>query len=92
MDINQKNVLNMLAGMGGLDPRQKAQAENMMSGYQNKSEQELMSEILQLKRSLQQDPVKYRKQVAAIKSLRGMAKGPQQQQRLDMLIQLLERD
>ena len=70
------------------DPRNQAlKAAESMKG---KSDQEILTEIMKLKSVLQQDPASYQKQIRAVKALRGMM-NPDQRQRLDRLLQLLER-
>ena len=70
------------------DPRSQAfQAAEAMKG---KSDQEILTEIMKLKAVLQKDPASYQKQIRAVKALRGMM-NPEQRQRLDRLLQLLER-
>ena len=70
------------------DPRNQAlKAAESMKG---KSDQEILAEIMKLKSVLQQDPASYQKQIRAVKALRGMM-NPEQRQRLDRLLQLLER-
>ena len=70
------------------DPRSQALAA--AEAMKGKSDQEILSEIMKLKSVLQKDPASYQKQIRAVKALRGMM-NPEQRQRLDRLLQLLER-
>jgi len=68
----------------------RSQALQAAEAMKGKSDQEILSEIMKLKSVLQKDPASYQKQIRAVKSLRGMM-NPEQRQRLDRLLQLLER-
>jgi hypothetical protein len=70
------------------DPR--SQAFRAAEALKGKSDQEILTEIMKLKAVLQKDPASYQKQIRAVKALRGMM-NPEQRQRLDRLLQLLER-
>lgn len=64
---------------------------NLADKYKGKSDQELISEILKVKRSLQKDRAQFENQMRAIKALRSMMTG-EQRARLDKLIRLLEEE
>lgn len=91
MDINEK-MLSDLAGQIGMRPKNRdmQKAEQMASGMQGKSEDEILKEILRLKDSMKKDPVAYQKQIKAIRALRGMM-NQDQRARLDRVLDMLER-
>ncbi|MBQ4576215.1 MAG: hypothetical protein IJB07_00655 [Firmicutes bacterium] len=68
----------------------RSQAMAAAEAMKGKSDQEILAEIMKLKSVLQKDPASYEKQIRAVKALRGMM-NPEQRQRLDRLLQLLER-
>lgn len=91
MDINSK-MLADLAGQIGLDGKNSGSAKNAARAaeqYKGKSEEELLKEIMNLKRSMKSDKAAYQKQMKAIKSLAGMMNA-EQRKRLDRVIRLLE--
>ena len=65
------------------------QAQQAFESMKGKSDREILSEIMNLKRVLQKNPGAYEKQIRAVKSLRGMM-NPEQRQRLDQVLRLLE--
>ena len=93
MDINQKMLLD-LAGQIDFDGKNSGSAKNaakVAEQFKGKSENELLQEIMNLKRSMKSDKAAYQKQIRAIKSLAGMM-NQEQRQRLNRVIALLERD
>lgn len=93
MDIDQKMLMELAGQMGFDNKNQRAagKAASMAGQYRNKSEEELLQEIMGLKREMKRDPAAFAKQMKAIRALRGMMSG-EQRQRLDRVIALLERD
>jgi len=91
MDINNK-MLEDLASELGL-PNQNdvgmKQAERKAESYKNKSDDELIQEILKLKGAMQNDKDTYNKQMGTLKALRGVMQG-EQKARLEKIITLLE--
>jgi len=91
MDINNK-MLEDLASELGL-PNQNdvgmKQAERKAESYKNKSDDELIQEILKLKGAMQNDKATYNKQMGTLKALRGVMQG-EQKARLEKIIALLE--
>jgi len=91
MDINNK-MLEDLASELGL-PNQNdvgmKQAERKAESYKNKSDDELIQEILKLKGAMQNDKATYNKQMGTLKALRGVMQG-EQKARLEKIITLLE--
>lgn len=71
------------------DLQAMARAEAAAEAMKGKSEDEVLAEIMRLKSTLQRDRGAYEKQIRAVKSLRGMM-NPQQRQRLDRVLKLLE--
>jgi L-2-hydroxyglutarate oxidase LhgO len=59
--------------------------------YKRKSDQELIDEILKVKRAIKKDKAQFEKQMKAIKALRSMMTG-EQKARLEKLIRILEED
>ncbi|WP_027399596.1 hypothetical protein [Anaerovorax odorimutans] len=92
MDLNNK-MLNDLAnqlGIQGNDSNSK-KAAGMAEKYKGKSDDELIGEILNLKKAMKSDKAQFEKQMMAVKALRGMM-NQQQRARLDKIIRLLEND
>lgn len=93
MDVNQKMLME-LAEQLGLEERSKtavSKASNVARGYANKSDEELLREIKNLKSEMKSNPNAYKKQISAIYALRAMM-NKDQQERLDKVIALLEED
>lgn len=93
MDISNKMLMD-LAGQLGLEKSNSNNAKraaNMADKYKDKSDQELIDEILKVKNNLKKDRAQYEKQLKTIKSLR-MMMNDEQKARLDKLIRLLESD
>lgn len=91
MNLNQQ-LLNDLADQLGLQEsgqRAVKTAVDMADDYKNMNEDALVSEIMNLKRMMKSDTDQYRKQIAAIKSLRAVM-NEDQQKRLDKMIKLLD--
>lgn len=91
MNLNQQ-LLNDLAGKLGLEESgQNAvkTAVDMADDYKDMNEDALVTEIMNLKRMMKSDGDQYRKQIAAIKSLRAVM-NEDQQKRLDKMIKLLD--
>ena len=70
------------------DPQRQARA--VAEAMKGKSDSEILEEIMKVKAVLQKNPGAYEKQIRAVKSLRGMM-NPEQRQRLDQVLKLLER-
>lgn len=93
MDINDK-MLNDLAGRMGLSGKSGSsvkRAEGMAEKYKGKGEDELLAEIMELKKNIKKDPVAYQKQLQAIRALSGMM-NKEQRARLDKVMRMLESD
>ena len=91
MDINDK-MLADLASELGLPQNNRSnmeKAKRKASGYQNKSDDEVLKEILNLKDTLKKDRAAYEKQMATLRALRGVMQG-EQRQRLERIISMLE--
>ncbi|MGI6727505.1 MAG: hypothetical protein ACOX4P_02950 [Anaerovoracaceae bacterium] len=93
MDFNQKKMMDLAEqlGLGERNEPGVKKAADTASQYANKNEDELLSEILALKRNLKSNPAEFRKQLAAVKALRGMM-NREQKERLDKVIALLEQE
>ena len=93
MDVDQKNLLE-LAKQLGLEEKDSSsinKATYIAEAYKNKSEEDLLKEILELKRNIKSNPTQFRKQMEAVKILRSMM-NQEQRDRLDQIIALLEKD
>ena len=103
MDINNKMLMDLAEELGvsqkggnrgydsgatGNDEELKRAAKRAES-YKDKSDQELVSEIMALKEAIKNDRKAYDQQMKAIRALRPMMSG-EQKARLDKIIQLLE--
>lgn len=93
MDINQKMLLDLAARLGIEDQENSRvqEAANIADYYKDKDEEDLLKEILKLKQGMKGDSTQFRKQLQAIKSLRSMM-NKDQQERLERILYLLERD
>lgn len=91
MDISNKMLMDLAAqlGMEGKNTSQTKSTANMAEEYKNKNEDELLDEIMDLKKVMQKDKAQFEKQMKAIKSLRVMMNS-EQKARLDKIIRLLE--
>lgn len=93
MDINQKMLME-LANELGLGPSKQSrvtEAVKSAEDYKNKSEGEILEEIMALKNTMKSDPAQFQKQLTALKALRGML-GQEQKARLDQVLAMLERE
>lgn len=93
MDINDKLMMDLAEQMGfsrNAAP-QKDKVSNLADKYKGKSDQELISEILKVKKTMKKDSAQFEKQMKTVKALRSMMNG-EQRARLDQLIRLLEAD
>ena len=94
MDINDKLMMD-LAEQLGLGPGPTVSKADRMSDvaekYKGKSDQELIDEIMKVKKSLKKDRAQFEKQMKTIRAMRSMMSG-EQKARLDKLIRLLEAD
>lgn len=93
MEINEKLLMELAGqvGFSGNNEKSVKRAERMAESYQGKGEEELLKEILKLKKSMKADRGQYEKQIKAIRSLRGMMNA-EQRARMDRVLQLLEED
>lgn len=91
MDLNQQLLSDLAMQLGIKENGQDAikDAVDMANGYKNKNDEMLVSEILKLKRMMKTDSEQYKKQIAALKTLKAVM-SEEQQQRLDKMILLLE--
>lgn len=87
MSIDDKTIME-LAGQLGISGDKKRTVEKAKS-YQNKSDGELVSEIMQIKEKLKAKNIPYDKQVEMVKSLMPMMNG-EQKARLIKIIELLQ--
>lgn len=88
MKLDDK-TLNSLAGQLGLSGK-PAQVKQQMKAYENKSDEELVSELLKMQRKLEAANIPYETQMAALESLMPHMSG-QQKARLEKLVGLLKK-
>lgn len=91
MDIDEKLLLDLAEQMGMR--KANVSKSDRMSGladqYKGKSDQELIDEILKVKKNLKKNRAQFEKQMSTIKALRAVMTG-EQKARLERLIRLLE--
>ena len=88
MEIDEKMVQRMANQLGMSSS--KGNAVEKMKEYEQKSDGELMQELLKLQKKLEAANIPYEKQMAALESLAPMMNG-QQKARLEKIIGLLKR-
>lgn len=93
MDINNKMLMDLAnqLGLKGGSSNDAKKAAGMAQDYQNKSEEELMKEILTLKKAMKSDKAAFDNQMKAIRALSNMM-NKEQRARLEKVIRLLEND
>jgi len=92
MNIDHKMIMDLAEQIGlssQSDPDSMKSAEKKAAQYANKSDEELVQEILKLKESMKRDKSSFDKQMATVKALGSMMKG-EQKARLQKIIELLE--
>ena len=88
MQLDDKTILD-LAGQLGISADKKTTVAKAKS-YEQKSDAELVSEIMKIKNQLEAANFPYEKQMAAVQSLMPMMNG-QQKARLTRIIELLKK-
>ena len=88
MQLDDKTILD-LAGQLGISADKKTTVAKAKS-YEQKSDAELVSEIMKIKNQLEAANIPYEKQMAAVQSLMPMMNG-QQKARLTKIIELLKK-
>lgn len=93
MDNNEKLLADLAAqlGLGSSTVSKSDRMSDLADKYKGKSDQELIGEIIKVRRSLKKDRAQYENQMRAIKALRSVMSG-EQRARLEKLIRLLEED
>ncbi|MDF2656379.1 MAG: hypothetical protein K0R19_2853 [Bacillota bacterium] len=93
MDINEKMMMDLAEQMGfkrnAPPQKERDKMSNLADKYKGKSDQELIDEILKVKKTMKKDKAQFEKQMKTVKALRAMMNG-EQRERLDKLIRLLE--
>ena len=91
MDLNQQMLSDLADQLGLEENAQNAvkAAVDMANGFKNKNDDALIMEIRKLKKIMKNDSEQYKKQIAALKSLRTVM-NDEQQKRLDLMLMLLE--
>ncbi len=92
MNINDKRLMDLAEQLGfGKNTSKSDNISNLAEKYKRKSDQELIDEILKVKRAIKKDKAQFEKQMKAIKALRSMMTG-EQKARLEKLIRILEEE
>ena len=91
MKLDDK-TLSSLAGQLGLSGKtgHGSQVERQMKAYENKSDEELVEELLKMQQKLKAANIPYETQMAALESLMPMMNG-QQKARLEKIVGLLKK-
>lgn len=88
MELDEKTIMELAAQLGISADKKTAMAK--AHSLEQKSDSELMAEIVKLREKLNQNNIPYEKQMAMVKSLMPMMSG-QQKARLSRIIRLLEK-
>ena len=92
MDINDKMLMDLAEQLGfGRSASKPENVSDLADKYKGKSDQELIDEIMKIKRSMKKDRGQFEKQMKTIKALRTVMNG-EQKARLEKLIRLLENE
>lgn len=87
MELDDKTIMELASQLGISADKRSTMAK--AKSFQNKSDGELVSEIMKLKKKLDGSNVPYEKQIAAVESLMPMMNG-EQKARLSRIIELLK--
>ncbi len=92
-DINRQKLLELAAslGLGPIDRNKLRTVEDAAKKYENKSEEEVLKELKQLKETLFADKESFERQMKLVKDIRPML-NEEQRQKLDRVIDLLSRE
>ncbi len=92
MEINDKLMMELAEQLGFQRNRTVSKSDrvsDIADKYKGKSDQELIDEIMKVKKAMKKDQTQFDKQMKTIKALRTMMNG-EQRARLEKLIRLLE--
>lgn len=84
------NTLLKLAQTLNVSEKDMKGAQSAASRLENKSEDEILKEIIKMKASLTKDRATFNKQLNLLKGMRSML-GKEQRQRFDRLIQMIDK-
>ena len=87
MKLDDKSIRNLAQQLGLSGER--GMAERHVKAYENKSDEELISELLKMQKKLDAANIPYETQMAALESLMPMMNG-QQKARLEKIVGLLK--
>ncbi len=89
-DINKEKLMELAEslGMGSINNEKLRSVEDAAKKYGNKSEEEILRELKQLKETLFKDKASFERQMKVIKEIRPMLNA-EQRQKLDQVITLL---
>jgi len=92
MEINDDMLMDLAEQLGlGRTVSKADNVSDMAQKYKGKSDQELIEEILKIKKTMKKDKAQFEKQMKTVRALRNVMNG-EQKARLDKLIRLLEDD
>lgn len=86
MELDDKTIMDLASQLGLSGDKRKAMEK--VQSFQNKSDNEIVSEILKMKEKLNQNNISYDKQIETVKSLMPMM-NEEQKTRLSKIIELL---
>lgn len=86
MNINDKMIQDLAGQMGF-----KGKAAGVAEKLKDKDEDELVDEILNLKKAMKSNPKQFEKQMSAVKSLSSMM-NPEQKEKLNKIVSMLEKE
>ncbi len=91
--IDQKKLGNLMKSMGDIKPNEEQTKiiEKLTDQYGNKSQEEIKQELKKLNASLKKDKEKYKKQMQAVKQLKGFL-DPEQKQKLENIMNFLNEE
>ncbi len=92
-DINRQKLMELAASLGlsPIDKNKLRSVEDAAKKYENKSEEEVLKELKQLKETLFADKASFERQMKLVKDIRPML-NTEQRQKLDRIIDLLSRE
>lgn len=92
-DINRDKLMELAEslGIGNINNEKLKKVEDAAKKYGNKSEDEIIEELKQLKQSLFADKASFERQMRAIKEIRPLL-NVEQRQKLDTILELLSEE
>lgn len=89
-DIDKDKLMELAdsLGLGNLNTEKLKKVEDAAKKYNNKSDDEIIAELKQLKESLFADKASFERQMKAIQEIRPLL-NPEQKQKMDYILSLL---